>query len=62
MGHFNNNIRPFCIMNNYLVILYNINICKTERSVLGSLVGTRGLPLKIHPEKKRNQKKLDGNE
>ena len=48
-------------MNDNSVTIYNIlkYWLKKKRSVLGNLVGTRSLNVKVHPEKKCNQKKLD---
>jgi hypothetical protein len=43
----------------YSVIFYNINIGKNKKECYrycSSLVGTSSLHLKVHPEKKRNQK------
>jgi hypothetical protein len=44
------------LISTILVAFYNLNIGKTKRSVLGSLVGTRSLPRKVHPEKKTQSK------
>jgi hypothetical protein len=48
-GHFK--ILTFRIIKDYSVTLYNINIGKTKKSTLGSLVGTTSLPAKVNSEK-----------
>ena len=53
-------IIPFCIIKDYSVNFYNINIGKNKRSNLGSFVGTWSLPKKLHTYKKPRSKKIDG--
>ena len=45
-------------MNDNSVTIYNVNIgYKKKRSVLGNLVGTMSLKVKVDPEKKPQSKK-----
>jgi hypothetical protein len=43
----------------HLTLRFTILKLVKQMSVLGSFVGTSSLPVKVHPEKNHNQKKLN---